>query len=72
MAATHCAMALFADCSTAEPARHKDRADLKGKGTSLWIRRPEPQGSRAGKLGLMVAGPADARQDPACADFFVI
>ena len=53
---------IIADCSTAEPASTiKIAADLKGKGT-FFVDTPmtrTPKEAEAGKLGLMVAGPAD-------------
>ncbi len=53
---------IIADCSTAEPASTiKIAADLKAKGT-FFVDTPmtrTPKEAEAGKLGLMVAGPAD-------------
>ena len=53
---------IIADCSTAEPASTiKIAAELKAKGTSF-VDTPmtrTPKEAEAGKLGLMVAGPAD-------------
>jgi 3-hydroxyisobutyrate dehydrogenase-like beta-hydroxyacid dehydrogenase len=53
---------IIADCSTAEPASTiKIAADLKAKGAHF-IDTPmtrTPKEAEAGKLGLMVAGPAD-------------
>lgn len=54
---------IIADCSTAEPASTiKIAADLKAKG-AFFVDTPmtrTPKEAEAGKLGLMVAGPADA------------
>jgi 3-hydroxyisobutyrate dehydrogenase-like beta-hydroxyacid dehydrogenase len=53
---------IIADCSTAEPASTiKIAAELKTKGT-FFVDTPmtrTPKEAEAGKLGLMVAGPAD-------------
>ena len=53
---------IIADCSTAEPASTiKIAAELKAKGT-YFVDTPmtrTPKEAEAGKLGLMVAGPAD-------------
>ena len=53
---------IIADCSTAEPASTiKIAADLKAKGV-FFVDTPmtrTPKEAEAGKLGLMVAGPAD-------------
>ena len=53
---------IIADCSTAEPASTiKIAADLKAKG-AFFVDTPmtrTPREAEAGKLGLMVAGPAD-------------
>ncbi len=53
---------IIADCSTAEPASTiKIAADLKAKG-AFFVDTPmtrTPKEAEAGKLGLMVAGPAD-------------
>jgi 3-hydroxyisobutyrate dehydrogenase-like beta-hydroxyacid dehydrogenase len=53
---------IVADCSTAEPASTiKIAAELKAKGT-YFVDTPmtrTPKEAEAGKLGLMVAGPAD-------------
>jgi 3-hydroxyisobutyrate dehydrogenase-like beta-hydroxyacid dehydrogenase len=53
---------IIADCSTAEPASTvKIAADLKSKGV-FFVDTPmtrTPKEAEAGKLGLMVAGPAD-------------
>ena len=53
---------IIADCSTAEPASTiKIAADLKSKG-AFFVDTPmtrTPKEAEAGKLGLMVAGPAD-------------
>ena len=53
---------IIADCSTAEPASTiKIAAELKAKGT-YFVDTPmtrTPMEAEAGKLGLMVAGPAD-------------
>jgi len=53
---------IIADCSTAEPASTiKIAADLKGKGVHF-VDTPmtrTPKEAEAGKLGLMIAGPAD-------------
>jgi len=53
---------IIADCSTAEPASTiKIAADLKAKG-AYFVDTPmtrTPKEAEAGKLGLMVAGPAD-------------
>jgi 3-hydroxyisobutyrate dehydrogenase-like beta-hydroxyacid dehydrogenase len=53
---------IIADCSTAEPASTiRIAADLKAKG-AFFVDTPmtrTPKEAEAGKLGLMVAGPAD-------------